>query len=348
MISLKTVFCHSSQNKTSKQFIGLRFVVLPLIAALCIFAFVSCRRDGERQYVIDVAMVFNAGTIEYYAVAYFQRLVQEGSDGRINVRLFPGAALGSEMDNVEQVRSGLVQMSIFGDVLTSQLAAEYDVAVIPFAFPTYDDVAEAWAGPLGDLIQNALLERGNQFLVGIQKRGSRKLTASRPITTPADLVGLRLRIPEVPSWVVVWGGLGTIPTPVTLAEVYTALQTGVVDAQENPVAMISMFRFFEVNRYIINTDHIHGKYRWSMNIDFFNSLPAEFQTLILDSARIATEWGDQRLNEDERMLIEELVRHGVTFVDVDRQQFVDAARPHLEQVAAGMAPLAREIIHQFF
>lgn len=318
------------------------------IAVLCIFALATCRRDGERPIVIDVAMHFSAGTIEYYAVVEFQRLVQEGSDGRINVRLFPGAALGSEMDNIEQVRSGLVQMAVFGDVLTSQLAAEYDATVIPFVFPTYDDVAEAWAGPLGDLIQGALLERGNQYLLGIQKRGARRLTANHPIRTPAELSGLRLRIPEVPSWVVIWGGLGAVPTPVALAEVYTALQTGVVDAQENPVSLINVFRFFEVNNHIINTNHVHTKYHWTINIDFLNSLSPELRELIFESARVAIEWGDAQVDANEAMLIGELTRQGVTFVDVDRQLFIDAARPHLEQLAEGMAPLAREIMHQFF
>ena len=183
-------------------------------------------------------------------------------------------------------------------------------------------------------------------LIGIQKRGPRRLTSSFPVRTPADLAGLKLRVPEIPRWVAVWGGLGALPTPVAFAEVYNALQTGVVDAQENPVQLIYSGRFFEVNRYVMLTDHVHTKYHWTINNDFLNSLPQDLRTLVLESATEATAWGDAQVDANEQRLMTELRGRGVTFVEVNNQLFINAARPHVEQLS--WDPRAREIIMRFF
>jgi len=317
-----------------------------MIGALCISTLAAGGGRDRDRWTMDVALHFHAGTTEYYAVQSFARNVQQGSDGRITVRVFPASQLGSEMENIEQVRSGFVQMSVFGDVLTSQLAPEFDPTVVPFIFPTFQDVANVLDGPLGTLINNALSERGNQTLIGIQMRGPRRLTSSFPIRTPADLAGVKLRVPEIPRWVAVWGGLGTLPTPVAFAEVYNALQTGVVDAQENPIQLIYSGRFFEVNRYVMLTDHVHTKYHWTINNDFLNSLPPDLRTLVLESAAEACAWGDQLVVQREQELMAYLSGRGVTFIEVDKQLFINAARPHVE--ALEWDPRAREIIMQFF
>jgi tripartite ATP-independent transporter DctP family solute receptor len=327
-----------------------KLLLCVIIASLCVFTVAAAgqRDSATRTYTIDVALHFQAGTTEYYAVQRFGNTVEAGSNGRISVRLYPASALGSEMDNLEQVRTGLVQMSVFGDILPSQLAPEFDPTVVPFIFPTYQDVLDVLAGPLGTRIRAAIEERGNMYLLGIQKRGARKLTASRPVNTPADLAGLKLRVPEIPSWVHVWRGLGALPTPVAFAEVYNALQTGVVDAQENPIQLIHSARFYEVNRYIMVTDHVQTKYHWAINKNFFDSLPAEFQRLVREAADEACAWGDAVVDSREAELITELRRQGVTIIDVNKQLFINAARPHIEQLAQTWDPLARETIQRFF
>lgn len=320
-----------------------KLLLCVLVGALCIFTVAAGgQRGGARRFNIDMPLHFTAGTMEYYSVREFQRLVQEGSGGQIAVNLFPGGALGTELDNIEQMRAGFVQMTLYGDVGPAQLAAEFDTTVIPFIFPDFEAVVEFWYGPVGERIHRAFEERGNQILLGIQNRGSRHLTASRPLRTAADLAGFRLRIPPVPSWTVVWGEVGAVTTPVAWAEVFNALQTGVVEGQENPIPLIYVGSIYEVNRYIMYTAHVHAKFHWTINRDFYNSLPPEFQRLIRESVTQAIQWGEERRVAAELGFVESMRRKGVTFIEVDRQSFINAARPGIERLSAEWDPVARE------
>jgi len=301
-----------------------------------------------KTFEISFPTHFNSGTTEFDAVERFQKAVESGSNGRIKIKTFPGSSLGSEMENLEQVKTNLVQMSVFGDLLTSQLTPELDPTCVPFIFPNIEEVYAYWNGPMGAKIQSALESRGNQLLVGLQKRGARELTASKMVKTPADLKGIKLRVPEIPSWVAVWKGLGALPTPVAWAETYNALQTRVVDAQENPISNIYVAKIYEVYKYTIMTDHLYNVYHWTVNKDFLNSLPADLKKLLLDSAKEACAWGDTQVDSTEKQQIEQLKKAGVTFVDVDKQVFINAARPFVEQLAEKWDPAARDAIKKYY
>jgi len=303
---------------------------------------------AAKTYEISIPTHFNAGTTEFYAVERFQKAVEEGSKGQIKIKTFPGSSLGSEMENLEQVKTELVQMSVFGDLLTSQLAPEFDPTVVPFIFPNSEEVLAYWNGPMGAKIQNALESRGNQRLIGLQKRGARQLTASKMVQSPADLAGIKLRVPEIPSWVAVWRGLGALPTPVAWAETYNALQTRVVDAQENPISNIHVAKIYEVNKFVMMTDHLFNYYHWTINRDFLNSLPADLNKLVLDSAKEACAWGDKQIDAREGELIDLLKKEGVTFVNVNKQAFINAARPFVEQLAEKWDSGARDAIKKYY
>ena len=297
---------------------------------------------------INFAIHTNEGTNEFYSIERFKQTVEEKTGGQIQVHLFPGASLGTEMENLEQVKIGEVQMSIFGDNLTSQLAPELDPTVVPFIYPSAQEVFDTWNGPLGEMIRQALEERGNQILVGLQERGARKLTANVMVQSPTDLKNIKLRIPEIASWVTVWQGLGAMPTPVAWSETYSALQTKVVDAQENPLENIYVAKIYEVQEYTILTDHLYNVFHWTINKDFFNSLSGEYQTIILEAAEEACRWGDTQLAAREAEVRAELEAEGHTFVEVDRQLFIDAARPYVEEVAKTWDQAARDEIAKFY
>ena len=326
-----------------------KLLLCVMIGMLCIFTLAAGGQGGRAQTSeISIATHFAADTTEFRAVERFKDTVERGSGGRLTIATFPGSSLGTEMDNLEQVKTNQVTMSVFGDLLTSQLAPEFDPTVVPFIFPSNADVYEMFSGQLGDRIRNAIEERGNQILMGLQKRGARYLTASREIRTPADLTGLKLRVPEIPTWVAVWGGLGALPTPVAFAETYNALQTRVVDAQENPISNIWVAKFYEVNRYIIMTEHLFGVYKWTINRDYFRALPDDLRTLVWDAVQEACAWGDAQVDSRERELFTELRSVGAVFIDVDKQQFINAARPHVERLAATWDPMARDFIRRYY
>ena len=329
-----------------------RILFCVALGALCIFTLAAGGQGdsaaAEKKTEISIACHFQADSTEFRAVEYFQKLVEDRSKGQITIKTFPGSSLGSEMENLEQVKTNTVTMSVFGDLLTSQLAPEIDCTVVPFIFPNLDEVYAAWNGPLGDKIKNAIETKGNQYLIGLQKRGARQLTASKAVRTPADLAGIKLRVPEIPSWVAVWRGLGALPTPVAWAETYNALQTRVVDAQENPYMNIVMAKIYEVNKFVMTTEHLWNVYHWTINKNVMDGFSADTRKMILDAAKEACDWGDKQVDAKTAENVALLKANGVQIIEVDKQIFINAARPHVEKLAESWDPAARELIKKFY
>lgn len=292
----------------------------------------------EKPIEITFAIHTQPNTNEVKSAEMFKKLVEERSNGQITVKLFPGAVLGGEKDNMEQLKVGEIQMSIFGDILTSQLAPEYDPTVIPFIYPSLDEVYKTWNGPLGDKIKNALIERGGVQLIALQKRGARNLTANKKIETPEDLKGLKLRVPEIPTWVTVWKGLGALPTPIAWSEVYSALQTNVVDAQENPYENILTAKLYEVQKYTMKTEHLYNVFHWVVGKKFFDGLTPEHQKIILTAAEEATKWGDEQKEKLDKELEQKLIDLGNEIVTVDKKLFRQAALPAIKELSKDWAP----------
>ncbi len=324
-----------------------KLIVIAMVALLTVgvvFAGGNTEAAGKKVYEINFGIHTSTGSNEVYALERFKTNLEEQSDGQFLVKLFPNAALGSELENLEQVKTGEIQMAIFGDNLTGQLAAKYDSTIIPFLYGSLEDTYNVLESEVGDMIRNAVLKNGNQIIVAYQSRGARNLTTSRNVTKPSDIAGLKLRIPEISSWVTVWKSLGANPTPIALAEVYSALQTGVVDGQENPFDLINTNKFYEVNNNIVLTQHLWGVFKWTINADFYNNLPEELQVLLVETAQEAAVWGDERIMQHEDNIRNDLESKGVKFVDVDKSAFQKAAAPGIRAVAETMDPTVKESV----
>lgn len=278
------------------------------------------------------------GTVENQALQMFKDKVEAGTNGEIVVKLFPGAALGGEKDNIEQIKTGVIQMSIFGDMLTSVYAPEYDPTVVPFVFPDLESVYEYWSGDLGDKIKLALEQRGNIVLIGLHTRGPRNLTANKEVKTPGDLKGLKIRVAEIPSWVTVWKSMSALPTPIAWPEVYTALQLGVVDAQENPYENIYSAKLYEVQKYLMKTEHLFNLYHVVVNKEFISNLKSDHRQVLLNSMDEAMKWGNAQMETRDKELEQKLTELGMKIVEVDKEAFRRAALPGLKEVAKGWAP----------
>lgn len=304
-------------------------------------------QGSEETYKIDFAIHTNAGTNENKTLERFKELVEEQSEGRLEVNLFPDAVLGTELENLEQVKINEVQMSIFGDNLTGQLAPEFDPTIVPFIYRSVDDVFDAWNGEIGDMIKTAVETKGNQYVVALQERGARNLTASKEIKSPGDLKGLKVRVPEITSWLTVWEGTGAIPTPIAWSETYSALQTGVADGQENPIENIYVNKIYEVNEFIMMTEHLYNVFHWTINKDFYNGLPKDLQDIIMDTAAECVEWGDSQLAEHEGTIRKELEDLGAKFVEVDKAAFIEAASSGLEKVSKTWDSKVKDIVDAY-
>ena len=193
-------------------------------------------------------------------------------------------------------------------------------------------------GPFSDEINRALEERGGITLLGLSQRGARQLTANVRVETPEDLKGIRLRVPEIPAWVTIWETLGPIPTPVAWPEVYTALQLGVVEAQENPFENIYTPKFYEVQDYVMLTEHLFGMFHWVAAVEFLDALTPEHREIIAKAVTEATAWADAQIVAREEEIKEKLTELGMEIVEVDKAAFAEAALPGVKKVSEGWAP----------
>lgn len=254
--------------------------------------------------------------------------------------------MGGEKDNIEQLKVGEVQLSIFGDILPSVLAAKYSPTVIPFIYPNIESVYTAWNGKLGIMMKKSIEENG-LVVLGLQKRGARNLTSNRPVRKPDDLKGLKIRVPEIPAWVKVWKQLGALPTPIAWPEVYNSLQLKVVDAQENPYANIYTAKLYEVQKYLVHTQHLFNVFHWAASKKWYDSLPEGDKNMASAAVKEVTAWADKETDAEASRLLSELKAKGMEVIEVNGAEFRQSALPAIKEISKDWAPGVYEEVKQF-
>jgi TRAP-type transport system periplasmic protein len=307
-------------------------LVVLLFASASLFA--GGDAEGGGTQVINVASTFPGGSPQDQGLNRFKELVEEGSDGRFDVIIHTGGAMGDERETFEMLSAGEVEFGAVGSNDISTFYPEYAVSEVPYIFSSVDQFWAYWNGPLGEEIHDLIeAERGVRTL-GVVLRGARYLTADRPVRSVEEVQGLRLRLPQVGSWFAVWEHLGALPQPVNFSEVYLALQTGTVEAQENPPETILNYKFYEVQDYLIQTEHIYSAARFQMSMDWFNSLSPEDQGLITVSMQEATDFANSLTENGDAEFVRILVEdHGMELIEVDQDAFKEAVQPVLEELA---------------
>lgn len=305
--------------------------------------------EGE-TYEIAFSSHNATGTISNLAVEHFAEQVKEKSDGRINVTFYQDGTLANELEAMQMVKTGEIQMCLLLDNFSTQLCDGYDPCIIPFIFNSSDDAAAVYDEEnLGEVISKACQENGNVYLMGIQKRTPRLLTAKKAIETPDQLQGINIRVPQIDYWCDVWNGLGAVSTVVDWNETYQALQTGVVDAQENPIDNIYSNKIYEVNNYVMMTEHQYGVNHWVANIDFIDSMDEDMKNVLQECIDEACDYGDELLEEKSQEYFDELESNGsITKVDVDKSVWRDAASDTINQILEeSFDPAVQEYVQNY-
>jgi tripartite ATP-independent transporter DctP family solute receptor len=211
--------------------------------------------------------------------------VETESGGRLKVTVFPNNQLGGDTMMIGQLRAGAVQ---FFTLSSGIMASIVEVAAIPgvgFAFRDAKTVFDAMDGDLGAIIRASVAAKGLIAFEKIWENGFRQVTSSsHPIAKVEDFANFKIRTPAGKLWVDLFHTLGASPTPINISEVYTALQTKVVDGQENPFAVIEATRFYEVQKYLSVTNHMWDGYWLLANGDAFKALPADVQEIVSRNA----------------------------------------------------------------
>lgn len=241
----------------------------------------------------------------------FASMVNSKSGGRINVKVFGAGSLGAEREYVEGIKAGTVEAGIASGVVSNFFPSAM-VTDIPYIFPTSKVAWEVMDGPFGDKLRAQFLKETGMRCLAFAEVGFRHFTTNkRPIKSPADLKGMKIRVMETPLYVNMLKAVGASPTPVAWTETYTALQTGVVDGQENPVASTLMAKLYEVQRYITLDGHVYGVDWFIINEKFFKSLPPDLQYVVLDAAQTSCTVGRGVLTYVNASGLDTLIKNGM-------------------------------------
>ncbi len=248
--------------------------------------------------------------------------IREATSGRVDIKLFPANQLGSDTDLLTQVRNGSIEFFNLSSLILATLVPISGITSVGFAFKNYDEVWGAMDGQLGDHIRSEIAKTPIFTVSKIWDNGFRHVTSStREIRGPADLKGFKLRVPPAPPLTSLFKALDAAPTPINFNEVYTSLQTKVVEGQENPLAIIATTRLYEVQKTCSLTAHVWDGYWVLGNKRAFAKLPTDVQAII--TRELDKSAGEQRADiaKLSDTLKADLKAKGITFIDVQQDDF---------------------------
>ena len=310
--------------KTTRWALSLAIIALALAFVVCPGTLPSATAQGKT--VIRVGSPFKPGSIMVDAAEKFKELVTQGSGGRIEVQIDAGNA--SEEQITEWNGSGKIEMQSNG---TMFLPSQYSFFSGPYVMKDFEHYMRVWDGRLGQEAR-AQMEKNNLKYLGTVYRGLRQMTAKKPIYTPADVDGLKLRLPNDRRWMIVWKAMGADPIGVPLPELYNALKTGKAESSEGDLPQISFFKLDEVQSHLIITNHFVQTGGIVINKPFFDKLSKADQDLIIKAGKETETWANNKIKTGEAAILVELQRRGMQVVIPDAESFRVKAKPAVEEL----------------
>src|ERR1700691_1672018 len=249
--------------------------------------------------------------------------IKQETNGAFDLQIFPYSQLGSDTDTLTQIRSGGVEFFTLSGLILATLVPAASINGMGFAFPNYDTVWKAMDGDLGAYVRGQIAKT-NQ-LVAMEKiwdNGFRQTTTStKPIETPDDFRGMKLRVPPSPLWTAMFKAFDAAPASINFNEVYSALQTKIVDGQENPLAIISTAKLYEVQKYCSLTNHMWDGFWFLANQNAWQSLPDDVRGIVAKNINAAGLKERDDVAQLNANLQQDLAAKGLQFNDVNINAF---------------------------
>lgn len=290
--------------------------------------------NSDADVVMKIGSVDKPDVAMGMAMDKFKELVEEKSNGEIQVEVFPDSQLGGERDIIEGVQLGTIQGGPIGAAVMANFEESFNLWSLPFVFPTREDSHRILDGDLGRKTLDNLESEG-MYGLGFWESGIRNLTNDGgEIKAPEDLNGLKIRTLENDIQLDLWKELGASPTGISFDELFSSLQQGVVDGQENPYSVIAAAKFYEVQSYVTQTEHVIGVNPFIVNKDWFDGLSEEHQNIIKEAEEEARQYQREEKAKEDAEFKEQLEQEGMTITELsddERQVWVDKAKPVIDK-----------------
>jgi len=302
-----------------------------LVLALCLVATsIQPAAAGKQLKLGHMMPLFST---EHACALKFKELVEERSKGDIEIVIYPAAQLGHDSDLLEALQFGTLDLGVITTSPQTNFAKEFGTLDVPFLFKDWSHVMKFIHSDFYDEFLKST-EKAMFYNLALMPRGYRDITNSkRPIRTPEDLKGLKIRVIESPVFVQTFDTLGASPQAMSWGEVFTALQQGTIDGQENTLATISYERVYEVQKYISKTQHIFAFASICASKMLYDNYTPEEQTLLHKAARDAAEFIANQVQAEEVTYAKELTEKGMEINEVDGDAFRALIKPVQESIA---------------
>lgn len=286
----------------------------------------TAKDSPSEKIQIKLGCVGNEKHQSTIAAELFKKYLEESSDD-FEVNVYPNAQLGGEREMAEGTKLGTIQMTIVtSDGTLPAWVPEIQILSIPYLFGNQEKAYKALDGIISEKLNPKFEEAGFKHLA-FGELGFRHFSNSKKeIKTVDDMKGLSFRVQEAPIWFALLDSLNASAVPVSFNELYTALQQGMVDGQENPIATVATQKFYEVQKYLSLDGHTYAAVSMVMNKDFFDKLTPKQQELVQNAANKAAKEQRKVVSEHEAEYLEELKNNGMVITEVDKNSFVEATK----------------------
>ncbi|MGI3124497.1 TRAP transporter substrate-binding protein [Nitratireductor sp. PBL-C9] len=303
--------------------------------AFCLAALLPATGAGVAQAQEEIIFGLSAatGSLQQQTASEFARRVNEKLDGKAVVKVFDSSQLGKDKDMLQKIKLGTMHLTLPSSTMPD-IASEYAIFDLPFLVADREHLTKIDETLFKDVLVPAAMEQGYRPLA-IWENGFRQITNNeRPINTPEDLKGLKIRTPNSSWRVAMFKEYGANPTPMGFSEVFVALQTGVIDGQENPLTNIAAGKLDEVQEYLSLSGHVYSPAYPTVGVAAFEKLDPEVQTVLAETAQEVAIWAREMGASKDGDLLKQLEENGMKVNKADRAAFVAASKPLYDKFAA--------------
>ncbi len=304
-------------------------------------AFVAALASMGSAYAQPAVMRISHAAAEtdwlHKSLILFKENVEKGSSGQVGVQVFGASSLFRQGTEVAALQRGNLEMSTMTTFEVEQQMPEYGIFSAGYGFRDYDHLAKVMRGPIGKEYADAVAAKMGIQIIDVMYLGTRQISLgkARDVKVPADLAGVKLRMPAGPGWLALGKGLGVSPTPMAMPEVYLSLKTGAIDGQENPLSLFKNNNLQEVSQQLVLTSHLVQPVFFAIAKPFWDKLTPAQQDVMRKAARESADFNDKNRLAEEKDLADYFAKNGIKVTTPDVAAF--RASVDKQYVESGLA-----------
>lgn len=299
-------------------------ILITVLALTLVFSSVLIATAQDQQFRLRFSTVSVPKDPHSQAIEKFAQYIEEMTDGQIKVDVFLQGKLYSQEAVRTAIRRGTVAMTYTAPNWLTQEMPYMKMFTSGYLYSGYDHYRKVWGGPIGRTVFDDVAEKTGVRPLASYYLGTRNLNLKKNagvVKTPEDLKGVKLRMPNTESWLFLGKALGAKPTPISFTELYTALNTGTVQGQENPLPTDKNAKFYEVTHYIVLTEHYISPVWPAINEEIWDQMSPDLQAKMYQAAEKARKWMDKQVLQQEKELLSFFEEQGLEIIEPDKEAF---------------------------